>query len=181
MPLTKAFDRINSVADRGFLATCLCKGNECSCSYDGQDLIPSLSASNNQGSKMSILQKMAAAGIKLDDIKASASSLPLADLKALNLALAAQVKAQEAKTSKKALRIARLQAALENQADDPLVDSRVRLVRGSLRRLGLGDINDHAKNGIDVFELDKACKAAGWKSTQSINLKIQASAIGLMD
>jgi hypothetical protein len=117
----------------------------------------------------------------LDDIVQAAPNLPIATLKKLAGELSAAAKAKEAKSSAKAQRIARLQAALENQTDDPLIDSRVRLVRGSFRRLGLGDINDHSKNGIDPFEIDKACKAAGWKSTEATNLKIQASAIGLME
>jgi hypothetical protein len=34
MPLTKAFDYINSAADKAFLASCTFKGDACSCTYD---------------------------------------------------------------------------------------------------------------------------------------------------
>jgi hypothetical protein len=36
MPLSKFSDHIRAVADRGFLATCLCEGDTCTCSHDGQ-------------------------------------------------------------------------------------------------------------------------------------------------
>jgi hypothetical protein len=116
-----------------------------------------------------------------DAISAAAPHMGINDLKALNKSLNDFIAADAAKHSKKAVRLQKLQAALENQADDPLIDSRVRLVRGALRRLGLGDLNDHSKNGIDPFELDRRCKEAGWQSTQTINLKIQCASIGLMD
>jgi hypothetical protein len=83
----KIFDRINMAADIAFLAHCSCKGDVCNCSHDGQDLFHTLSASNNKGSEMSILEKMAAAGIKLEDLAAAAHSLPPADVRVLVAAL----------------------------------------------------------------------------------------------
>jgi hypothetical protein len=69
----------------------------------------------------------------LDQISASASSLPAADLKVLIQALSAEVRAQESKTSKKAARLAKLSAAME--ATDNGTLNNVAVVRGELRRL----------------------------------------------
>ena len=83
----------------------------------------------------------------LDQISASASSLPAADLKVLIQALSAEVRAQESKTSKKAARLAKLSAAME--ATDNGTLNNVAVVRGELRRLGLGDINAKVGEGYE--------------------------------
>jgi hypothetical protein len=62
MALTKAFDRINTAADKAYLAHCTCHGDVCQCNHDdGQN---SFHASNsNKDSKMpdTIIERMTAA------------------------------------------------------------------------------------------------------------------------
>jgi hypothetical protein len=116
-----------------------------------------------------------------DAISAAAPHMQIADLRVLNKALSDLIQGDAEKHSKKAVRLRKLQAALENQSADPVVDSQIRLVRGSLRTLGYGDLNEHTKNGLDPLELHKRAKAAGWQPERILNLKIQAERIGLLD
>ena len=117
----------------------------------------------------------------LDSIKASAPSLPLHDLKILNAALAAELKAREAQNSKKAIRLKKLQAAMAAQADDPLTNSKVGTCRSELRRLGLGEINAHGENGVDLHDLDQRMKNEKWDAARRISLKVALSDIGLLE
>ena len=117
----------------------------------------------------------------LDDIRASAPSLPLADLKTLTAALSEAVRAQDSKNSKKALRLQRLQATIAGQDDDPEIEASVRLVRAELQRLGFGEINAHGQAGIEALEIHKRGKAANWDPTRITRLKIEASRIGLVE
>jgi hypothetical protein len=163
------------------LLSCTCTSEACTCSDPFQTgELDKLAAKTDKGSQMSILEKMKAAGIKLDDIKASASSLPLADLKALNKALADEVRAQEEKTSKKALRLQRLRASMENQADDLDLDSCINRVRHELRRLGY-NIDACGKDGLEPREIHKRGKAEGWDGVRITRLTIDATALGLME
>jgi hypothetical protein len=116
----------------------------------------------------------------LDDIKASAPSLPLHDLKALTGALSETVKAQEAQRSRKALRLQRLGNAMAAQADDPLTNSKVATCRGELRRLGFGDINALSANGVDLHDLDRRMKDAGWDAKRKIARKGALDQIGML-
>ena len=111
----------------------------------------------------------------LDDIKAAAPSLPLHDLKALSAALSEVVKAEDAKTSAKARRIARVAAA---QAD-PQMEPTINYCSGRLSSLGL-DINSLAASA-DVHALDKAMAEHKWNSEQRIGMKSALSRIGVLD
>jgi hypothetical protein len=117
----------------------------------------------------------------LTDIVQAAPNLPIATLKRLSFELSAAAKAKETQQSGKVQRLQRLAAAMES--DDPAIDSQIRYVGGELRRLGYGDnaINAHAKNGIDALALHKRAKDAAWKPERVINLKAQATAIGLIE
>jgi hypothetical protein len=112
-------------------------------------------------------------------IQAAAPSMEIGDLKVLNRVLSDLVAADAAKNSKKAVRLRKLQAAMESS--DKTVEARINLVRGEFRRLGFGDINACAKDGVDAMELHKRAKAEGWQPHRITNLKIQASAIGLIE
>jgi hypothetical protein len=114
----------------------------------------------------------------LDQISASASSLPAADLKVLIQALSAEVRALESKTSKKAARLAKLSAAME--ATDNGTFNNVAVVRGELRRLGLGDINAKVGEGYDVHEMDAKMKAAGWDTMRKMQMKSRMDSLGLL-
>src|SRR6476660_3892159 len=107
----------------------------------------------------------------MDDIRAAAPSLPIGDLKVLNRVLSDLVAADAAKNSKKAVRLRKLQAAMESS--DKTVEARINLVRGEFRRLGFGDINACAKDAVDAMELHKRAKAEGWQPHRITNLKIQ--------
>jgi hypothetical protein len=114
-------------------------------------------------------------------IQAAAPSLGIADLKVLTKTLSDLVQADAAKNSRKAVRLQKLRAALENQADDPAVDSQVRKVRGELQRLGLGDINGHSATGVDLHDLDRRMKDEKWDAKRKIALKCDLSQIGLLE
>jgi hypothetical protein len=101
----------------------------------------------------------------LDQISASASSLPAADLKVLIQALSAEVRAQ-------------LSAAME--ATDNGTFNNVAVVRGELRRLGLGDINAKVGEGYDVHEMDAKMKAAGWDTMRKMQMKSRMDSLGLL-
>jgi hypothetical protein len=169
--LEKIFDRIQSSDGSVYLATCKCNGDVCQCKHDDEHF--TIHANKDSSSMNTKFDNKT-----LDSVKASAPSLPLHDLKILNAALAAELKAREAQNSKKALRLQRLQAAMASE--DKTVEARVNLVRGELKRLGY-DINASAKDGIDANELHKKMKAEGWAPLRMIDLKIQCSAIGLIE
>jgi hypothetical protein len=189
--LTKVFPNgIRTAADKSsFLAVCVCEGDACSCSHDGQDLIPAISSQTKveqlpMTKPQSIIDVIrGASGADrhkfLDAITASASSLPLQDLKVLNKALAEAVKTQEAATSKKALRLGRLQAATEST--DPRYEDAQRVAASGLKRLGLGALNAHCENGVNVKDLDQKMIQAGWSSSERIQLKANLHAIGLVE
>jgi hypothetical protein len=114
----------------------------------------------------------------MDDIRAAAPSLPIADLKVLNKALTEVLAADAAKNSRKALRLQKLQAAMAS--DDRTVETRIDFVRGELKRLGY-DINASAKDGIDAMELHKKAKTEGWRPERITALKIESTNLGLME
>jgi hypothetical protein len=116
-----------------------------------------------------------------DAISAAAPSMEIADLKTLNRALTDLIQADAARNSAKSKRLARLQSAMASQADDPLTDSKVAACRSELRRLGFGDINAHAQNGVDVRDLDQRMKAEKWSDQRRIALKVALAHIGLVD
>jgi hypothetical protein len=116
----------------------------------------------------------------LDEIRAAAPNLPSETLKSLITILSAEVKAKEAKTSKKAQRLAKLQAAMA--ATDDMTQRQVTVVRGELRRLGFaGDaINARAAEGFDVTEIDQKMKAAGWDTMRKMQMKSRMDSLGLL-
>jgi hypothetical protein len=116
----------------------------------------------------------------IDDILANADSLPVATLKRMSKALSAKAAAKEASQSVKAQRLARLSAAMENQADDPQVSAAVNLARGELRRLGLS-INASGPDGFNVFELDAKMKELGWSDERRTRVKAACIAIGVIE
>jgi hypothetical protein len=127
----------------------------------------------------SILEKMKAAGIKLDDLKASAPSLPLADLKALNTALADEIRAKEAQTSKKTQRLARMAAAKAAAELNPAVERMITLANAELKRLDV-KIDEFAVGG-SVAKLDKLMAAANWPNLRKIQLKGTLHSIGVIE
>jgi hypothetical protein len=167
MPLTKAFDYIRASGGRAFLAHCTCEGDVCNCSHDGH----TFHASNNKdSSEMSILEKLSAAGITLDDLKKVAPSLSPADRTALIAALNAE--------AAKSPRMERMLAAAEYQRD-----RKVQLVTGELGRLGPKPSNgiNAAAQKYRVSELDQAMKAKGWTTNRRMALKADMSILGLLD
>ena len=178
MALVKFADSIRS-ASSGFLATCVCEGDACTCSHEGQHLF---STSNKQGTdEMNIREKMKAANIKLEDINAAAASMSLQDLKALTVALSAAAKEKEAQTGKKAQRLAKLSAAMA--ATDDMTQRQVTVVRGELRRLGFaGDaINARAHEGFDVAEMDAKMREAKWDTLRCMQMKSRMDQLGLLN
>jgi hypothetical protein len=120
---------------------------------------------------MSILQKLKAAGISLDDLKKVAPSLPQAERQALIDALSAE--------AAKSPRMAQLQAAAEHQTN-----RKVELVTAELGRLGLekplaGNIKASAKK-YAVHELDKAMRANHWTENRRMALKSDMNSLGLL-
>jgi hypothetical protein len=190
MPLVKAFDFINTAADKSFLAHCRCQGGSCSCSdaATGQHLF---SASNNKDSPMTTTNKTFADFIKgastleraklADSIEAAAATLPAADLKVLIQALSAEVQAQEAKTGKEAQRKQRLAKAMSASATDMSAQNTLKNIREELRRIGLpNDLNAAAATGYQLGEVDKALKASGWSPERRMNLKNKLDHVGLL-
>jgi hypothetical protein len=90
----------------------------------------------------------------LTDVIANAADLPVATLRRMAKSLNAAAAAKESSQSAKAQRLARLEAAMANQTEDPQIDSAVKLATGELRRLGLS-INASGPDGFNPFELDK--------------------------
>jgi hypothetical protein len=114
-------------------------------------------------------------------IQASAPNLPLHDLKILNAALAAELKARESQNSRKAVRLQKLQAAMAAQASDPLTNSKIGTCRNELRRLGFGDLNACAKDGVAIHDLDQRMRDANWDTKRKIALKLALSDVGLLE
>jgi hypothetical protein len=176
-PLTKIFDSIRASGGSVFLAKCTCQDDACTC-HDLTTGEP-LTAKANKDSSMPTQTKFS--NETLAAIQASAPSLPLHDLKVLNAALAVELRARESQNSKKAIRLKKLQAAMAAQAGDPLTDSKVGTCRSELRRLGLGEINAHGENGVDLHDLDQRMKAEKWDAARRISLKAALSDIGLLE
>jgi hypothetical protein len=178
--LTKAFDWIHTAADRAFLAHCNCNGDVCQCNHDGQDF--SLQA-NKDSHEMNILEKMKAAGVKLNDISAAAKNMPTSDLKVLIKALSDEVRAKEAKTDKEAVRLQKLQAAMQASVTDESAKNLLKNVRDELRRLGLpNDLNAAAsKGGYSLAEVDKALKQSDFQVDRKVAFKNKLDWIGLLD
>jgi hypothetical protein len=178
MALVKFADTIRSAAS-GFLATCVCDDSgACTCSYDGHHLF---FTSKKGTQEMNILDKMKAANIKLEDIKAAAPSMSLEDLKALAVAVSAAAKQKEAQTGKEAQRKHRLAAAMEASATDHSAQNLLKNVREELRRIGLpNDLNAAAATGYQLGEIDKALKQSGWSAERRMNLKNKLDHGGLL-
>jgi hypothetical protein len=108
-------------------------------------------------------------------ISAVAPSMEIADLKVLNKVLSDLVAADAAKNSRKAQRLARVQAAIE----DPQMQPTINYCSGRLHSLGM-DINSLAASA-DVHALDKAMTEAKWKPDQHIGMKSALSRLGVLD
>lgn len=114
----------------------------------------------------------------LNDIKAAAPSLPLADLQALSAALSEEVRAQQAKDSAKTKRIARMAAA---KADPKMAGIIVRAT-AELKRLDLDIDTDFGDNSVhNLKKLNDAMKAAAWDEKKRLTLKAAAYQLGLID
>ena len=109
MRLQKAFDRINTAADRSFPAACRCQSDSCSCNdlADGQTLFHTLQANKetNEMSSSFINRLSAAERTKLaDTISAANEHLTLDERRdlvdALTVALAGDLKAKSAADKK---------------------------------------------------------------------------------
>jgi hypothetical protein len=111
MPLTPIFpDGIRTAADKSsFLAVCNCEGSECSCTHDGQDLIPAISSQTNKGeSEMSssFLNRLSASERSkiADQINAANEHMTIDErqnlVDALTVALAEDLKAKGANDKK---------------------------------------------------------------------------------
>jgi hypothetical protein len=116
----------------------------------------------------------------VDDFISSADKLPVPTLKRMAKAFSAAAAAKESSQSAKAQRLRRLQAAMDNQAEDPQVDSAVKLARGELRRLGL-EINACPADGFNPFELQKKMKAENWSDERRNTLMACCVKIGLVE
>jgi hypothetical protein len=74
MPLVKAFDFINTAADKAYLARCTCQGGVCQCSHDDGQNSFHASNSNKETKPMSVIDKMSAVDrAKLADSVAAAA------------------------------------------------------------------------------------------------------------
>jgi hypothetical protein len=171
MTLTAIFPSgIRTQADRHILAKCSCRGDACHCT-DFLTNEPFHITYSNQNFPMSILEKMAAVGIKLEDLAAAAPSLPQADVRALIAALSDGVKSSD--------RMERLQAS-----NDRETNLRVQFVSAELTRLGiekrLSSLNAAARK-YSVHELDKQMKDAGWQVNRKMALKADLARLGLLD
>jgi hypothetical protein len=178
--LTKAFDWIHTAADKAFFAHCTCNGDVCQCKHDGQHFHIN---ANKDSSTMNILEQMKAAGVKLDDISAAAKNMPAQDLKVLIKALSDEVRAKEAKTGKEAVRLQKLQAAMEASSHDQSAQNLLKNVKEELRRAGLpNDLNAAAqKGGYTLGEVDKALKASDWQTDRKIAFKNKLDLVGLLN
>ena len=68
---------------------------------------------------------------------------------------------------------------MENQADDPQINSAVQLATGELRRLGF-NINASGPDGFNVVDLDKKMRELNWSDQRRLTLKSCCAAIGLI-
>jgi hypothetical protein len=66
------------------------------------------------------------------------------------------------------------------EATDNGTFNNVAVVRGELRRLGLGDINAKVGEGYDVHEMDAKMKAAGWDTMRKMQMKSRMDSLGLL-
>jgi ribosomal protein L20 len=126
---------------------------------------------------------MKAAGVKLNDISAAAKNMPTSDLKVLIKALSDEVRAKEAKTDKEAVRLQKLQAAMQASVTDESAKNLLKNVRDELRRLGLpNDLNAAAsKGGYSLAEVDKALKQSDFQVDRKVAFKNKLDWIGLLD
>ena len=163
MPLTKAFDRINSVADMAFLAKCSCAGDSCSC-VDFNPAFPSISTKKD--SSMNILDKLRAAGLTLDAIAQAAPSLPAADRKVLIAALTT--------AAVQSGRMSDMQATIEHRKE-----RKIEFVSAELVRLGLD--KPTAGKKYKLYDIDKAMKAAAWHTDRKMSFKFDLDTLNMLD
>ena len=157
--LTKAFDKINMVSDKVFLAHCTCHGDVCNCSHDGQHLF----TASNKDTEM-----------KFSDIKAVTSELTIAEKQQLLESLSKDVSAAVAKADGSKQRLESVKAA--SISKDPRVSGAFKLAKAGLQRLGL-DIEAIAASGATA-EIDNRARQYKWNSDQRIALKHSLSIVG---
>jgi len=61
MPLVKAFDFINTAADKAYLAKCTCEGDVCQCSHDDGQHFHTLNSNKDSKQMPNVIEKMTAA------------------------------------------------------------------------------------------------------------------------
>jgi hypothetical protein len=116
----------------------------------------------------------------IDDVISSADNLPIATLKRMSKTLSAKAHAKELAQSAKAQRLARLQAAMANENEDPQIDSAVKLATGELRRLGL-NVNASGADSFNPFELNTKMKELNWGDERRNTLLAACRAIGVIE
>ena len=116
----------------------------------------------------------------IDDVIANADSLPIATLKRMSKALSAKAHAKEFSQSRKAQRLAILNAAMANEGDNEQVTAAVELARGELRRLGY-NINASGPDGFNVAEMDEKMRELNWSDERRRTLKACCASIGLIE
>ena len=116
----------------------------------------------------------------LGDVIERADFLPAKTLKSMSQVLASKAKAKEFAGSRKAQRLVRLQASIENQSDDEQINAAVQLATGELRRLGY-NINASGPDGFNVAELDKKMTELNWSTDRRLALKAAAAAVGVIE
>jgi hypothetical protein len=108
---------------------------------------------------------------KLKAVADAAKEVPTKDLRALRAQIDEMIKADEAKTSAEAKRLARMKAALEDDAMEPTV----RYCHGRLRSLGL---DFHA--AADLGKLNKALTEGNVPNDQRFAIKAALTQIGVL-
>jgi hypothetical protein len=162
--LTKAFDRINMVADKAFLAHCSCHGDVCNCSYDGQHLF----TANNKGTEMTLDK------IKFSDIKAVTSELTIAEKQQLLESLTKDVQAAAAKEDGPKRRLAAIKAAAAS-TDPRMKDAYATATRG-LERLGFS-LDAIAASG-SFADIETKMRGHKWDALRRTGLKTALARIG---
>jgi hypothetical protein len=116
----------------------------------------------------------------LDDVIANAADLPVATLRRMAKSLNAAAAAKETQSSKKAIRLRALHAAMANDGEDEQINAAVALARGELSRIGYS-INDVPSDGFNAHELSEKMREKRWSDERRQTLLACCATIGLIE